>query len=114
MGNFTRDDIYNIIVPIGIVILGWITQYLASQFGREKQWRNVREKSSADSFFDYFLIMYVFGIVWLILFVSLVFMVETVFEISLSKEIVKYSYTIFTICLYAIFFYMEKWEKICF
>ena len=42
MGNFTRDDVYNIIVPVVLVVIGWIAQYLSWIFKTERQWKNAR------------------------------------------------------------------------
>ena len=101
MSNIAKDDIYYIIIPIGIAIFGWIFQYLSGRFGYEKQWKNVREKSSRESFSDYFLIMLLFGILWFAIYIFLACFLIIIFEIELADESLQYSYAIFNVLLYA-------------
>jgi len=104
--EFIREDIYNIFVPIGVVVLGWVFQYLE----KDKQWKQTSEKSSSESFANYYVFLVFLGMFWLILYTFLVAFIAVIFDIKISGSIIKVSYTIFSVLPY-VFFAVHRIKK---
>lgn len=111
----TRDDIYNILIPVGISFLGFIYQRVSKLFDQEKQWRHLGEKSSRDEMFDYFIWMLFIGIIVLVIYFLGALCVGIIFSINEFNAIaIKITYTIFSLFMYISFFLNHQKKKVTF
>lgn len=61
--NITRQDVYNVIVPIAICIIGWLLPLLKSGDGKfAKKWMCDSKKSDCDKYGKYFFVIILMGI----------------------------------------------------
>ena len=113
MVNITREDIYNIIVPLGVVMVGRLIQFIMEHVAKEKQWKHMKEKSPLDSFMLYYIWTILLGGVFLILFYILFLYYEIFLGFKFSPIFIKICYTILSI-LYHVYFFIKVERKITF
>lgn len=108
MANVTREDIYYIIVPLGVVMIGWLIQFIMERIAKEKQWKHTKEKSQLDSFMLYYIWTILCGGVFFILFFAVTFYYEILFGHKILPIFIKSCYTIFSILFHVIYFFKVK------
>lgn len=89
MKLFTSEDVYYIVVPIVVAILGVVGNYLMSFLVHEKQWKLLRERASADRYFTHFIKSFFVGIVSYIIAIMLIFYIAFVFGSEISEKAIK-------------------------
>ena len=61
-----REDIYNIVVPIAIAIIGTLGTYFFHNINETKQWKIKRRKSPRDKGIEYLVRVIVLGFLFLV------------------------------------------------
>lgn len=89
MKLITSEDVYYIVVPIVVAILGVVGNYLMSFFVHEKQWKLLRERASADRYFTHFLKSFFVGIVSYIIAIMIILFIVFVFGFEMSENAIK-------------------------
>ena len=108
INGITRKDIYNIVVPIASPVIVAFFTNLVDKLSSEKQWKTIREKSSQDKTFVYFIDSIFVGFFGLIVYALLVSLMETVFRINISNIIKNIIYLICIMLFYILFICITK------
>ncbi len=104
----TREDIYSIIIPIVTAVLGWGLSQITILIEREKQWKQLREKSSCDRYCLYFVVTVLFGLLWFALYLFMIGPSASLLAIPISEKYIKISYSIFMAAPYTYFLFGIK------
>lgn len=89
----SREDIYYIIVPLTVVVIGWLLQYFKGN-RVEKQWKYVSEKSACDRYFYYCIRVFILGMLMTIIYVALLCTVVMLFVVKPNEMVIKVTYSI--------------------
>lgn len=99
-----REDIYYIIVPLAVVLIGWLLQYFKGS-RVEKQWKYVSEKSACDKYIYYCVRVFILGMLATIIYVTVLCTVVVLFVVKLNELVIKVGYVI---CISVTYIFLAK------
>ena len=98
----SREDIYYIIVPLVVVLFGWLLQYFSGA-RVEKQWKYVSEKSACDKYFYYCVRVFILGMLATIIYGVVLCTAVVLFVVKPNELAIKVGYVIFISVSYLFF-----------
>ncbi len=103
-----KEVIYNIIVPILVVIIPWFLQNFSGWVKKDKPWKQSKEKSSLNIYFKFLLSIILFGFIWDLLIVFLINYYAYIFNINYNIKIYNILIFILYILPYIILLIISK------
>lgn len=106
------EVIYYIIVPVIGIVLAWVLQNLNEGINHDKQWKQVKEKSSVDIYLNYFILVMVLGFAWNIVVIIFSCLFAFVFHIYYYSNMYNIIVSIVSIIPYVIVVLLKICKKI--
>lgn len=109
MNVIGREDIYNIIIPIAIVIIGWVPGGIKVFLDADRYWKCLKKTSAQNEYFKFFWGFYSAGLWIMILFCLFSVAIMISLQKILSPDTIKNSYLVFSVlCHIALIYIVRK------